>query len=221
MQRKIHNKTLFVAALSVYLGLLIVGAPPHILAQQIEAQTKQAESEVKLNRKPFDDFAKRFKEEIQSGKINLDHSCSISVKATLDNDGKLSNARVINKTGDTALCESAIGFVSALSDSGTLIYLSNLTSPQASDITITLNAENGDFSLTNTVSVGTPQRANKIASGLNLLLQIAKQQRQINSVSQELLRSATVNAKDSDFMVITHLPRAALDSLLRADEKAN
>jgi hypothetical protein len=40
MTNKLHNRTLFVAALSVYFGLLIVGAPPQILAQQAKTASR-------------------------------------------------------------------------------------------------------------------------------------------------------------------------------------
>ena len=42
MTNKLHNRTLFVAALSVYFGLIIVGAPPQVLAQNQSLGNKTA-----------------------------------------------------------------------------------------------------------------------------------------------------------------------------------
>ena len=56
MQRKIHNQTLFVAALSVYLGLLIVGAPPQVLAQAaLTTKLEEAKTERLQTKEPDED----------------------------------------------------------------------------------------------------------------------------------------------------------------------
>jgi hypothetical protein len=56
MQRKIHNQTLFVAALSVYLGLLIAGAPPQVLAQAaLTTKLEEAKTERLQTKEPDED----------------------------------------------------------------------------------------------------------------------------------------------------------------------
>jgi hypothetical protein len=219
MTNKIHNKTLFVAALSVYFGLLIVGAPPHVLAQQIEAQTKQSNSEVKLNRKPFDDFARELKQLISVGEVDLNNSCSISIKATLENDGKLKGARVVNKIGDVALCRTAVNFISATSDSGVLVYLRQLQLQPSGEITITLDAEKGNFNLTNALSIENAQRAQNLASALNSAILFASLTKNDDAKAKDILRTVKISSNDSKLIIVTHLPRAGLDRLLEANEK--
>lgn len=221
MQRKIHNQTLFVAALSVYFGLLIVGAPPHVFAQQIESQANQLNPKVELNRKPLEDFAKHLKKQILLGQVNLNNSCSISVKASFADDGKLKNARITSKTGDVALSEAAVNLISAFSDSGLFIYLRDL-SKLSGEITITLDADKGNFDLTNTFQLENSQQAQQIASSLNLVLSVFRNsQKNVTAVAQETLRSVEISVQDKELFIVTRLPRAGLDALFKANEKAN
>lgn len=220
MQRKIHNQTLFVAALSVYFGLLIAGAPPHVLAQQIEAQIKQ-ESVKNINRRPLDDFARELKQQIAAGQINFDNSCSVSVKATLETTGRLSNAKVVNKTGDDALCVAAVKLLTAIDSSGALSYISDAVK-FAADATFTLDAANGEFKFTNSLLLDSAHRAKTLVSFFNAAQIIVQSQKsEARAAAQDFLRTTKVAAQEKEFIITTLLPRASLDALLKADEKAN
>lgn len=222
MTNKIHNKTLFVAALSVYFGLLIAGAPPHILAQQIEAQLKQEEAS-KINQRPLKDFARELEKQIVAGQVNLDNSCSVLLRATLENNGKLTNSKVVSQTSDAVLCGAAINFFSAVSDTGALINLKRLTKFAAVDATFSFKAHNGNFEFSNNFSLESIQEAQRLGSALNAVLIIhGLQRKEAGAKAQNVLRGTAIIVQEKEIKIVTNLPRADLDALLlKANEKAN
>ena len=221
MTNKIHNKTLFVAALSVYFGLLIAGAPPHILAQQIEAQLKQEEAP-KSNRRPLKDFAGEIEKQIAAGQVNFDSSCSVLVKASLESNGKLTNSKIVNQISNAALCGTAVNFFSAVGDTGALNYLEALTKT-AADTAFSFKAKNGYFEFSDVFSRDNLQEeARKLGSTSNQALAMDRLQRkEVSAKAQNSLERTAIIAQEKEIKIVTNLPRANLETLLKANEKAN
>jgi hypothetical protein len=98
-----------------------------------EAQTKLEQTaaennlelpeEGQLNRQVLKDFAKYAEDQKNAGKIDLDKPFEVVIEAELDNNAKLVNPRFTKKTGDPNLIDLFGRMVSALNDSGFLIYL--------------------------------------------------------------------------------------------------
>ena len=76
-----------------------------------------------INTRPFKDLLAEAKKKKDSGELNLDHQVELTVDADRKPDGKLVNAKVIDKRGDKKLEAVALDFVAALSDSGVLDFL--------------------------------------------------------------------------------------------------
>jgi hypothetical protein len=97
--------------------------------QRIEEELDRlaAENGVKrpkeINTRPFKDLLAEAKKKKDSGELNLDHQVELTVDADRNPDGKLANAKVIDKRGDKKLEAVALDFVAALSDSGVLDFL--------------------------------------------------------------------------------------------------
>ena len=98
-----------------------------------EAQTKLEQTaaennlelpeENQLNRQVLKDFAKYAEDQKNAGKLDLDKPFEVVIEAELDKNAKLVNPRFTKKTGDPNLIDLFGRMVSALNDSGFLIYL--------------------------------------------------------------------------------------------------
>lgn len=82
--------------------------------------------EGEINKKALKDFAAFANDLKQKGKLDLDKPFEIVIEAELDQNGKLKNARFTKKAGDPNLVEVFGQMISALNDSGFLIYLKPL-----------------------------------------------------------------------------------------------
>ena len=82
--------------------------------------------ENQINKKALKDFAEYATQLKNQGKLDLAKPFEIVIEAELDENGKLKNARFTKKAGDPNLVDLFGRMVSALNDSGFLIYLKPL-----------------------------------------------------------------------------------------------
>lgn len=206
MQRKIQNKTLFVAALSVYLGLLIVGAPPQVLAQAAlaTAQENRIDEKKQTNEILFQGFGAKVKALAAQGKLD---SFDITIRAEIRGNSFVNSQQIVAQ-GDKELAE----FLENLAES----FFKQLP---ASNFEWTLKGDKTNIDGKISLKFDSVPRAGTFASLLNHLLNTG---RQYDAASgHNLLKEFIVTSENDQVFIITRLPRAALDSLVKADEKAN
>ena len=226
MQRKIHNQTLFVAALSVYLGLLIVGAPPQVLAQtKIVSDKNIAQSIAKQN---------LYGDTLNNLIVELNE---------LSKKGKFDwNQQVSSDYGFFSICESDNspsfeGSTRNINDER-LMRLFDVTAEKIVRDFIRIEAVSlkqpnwrGTFELSiksdksGLIIEIKPSRYNEdenidFVGAYAQFFEQEKVAQQTESVAI-IYQNTQVLGEKSNFLIITRLPRAGLDALPKADEKAN
>ncbi len=230
MQRKIHNQTLFVAALSVYLGLLIVGAPPHVLAQQpkINEQTsliERGEEQVKQSRKEFAAFYAQLNELLAEDSLNSVPT-KFSVEVILI-DGWETETRILNAAGNPSI----IDFLRREAVRTDNRRESSDFRPNFQSVLQNLEIGKSDIVKETIFTFANEDVAKQFGYTIRAMVDQAVFD-EYSRCEQGVLRSekVTINpyidglsvrlAKNQVF-IVTRLPRAGLDSLFKADEKAN
>lgn len=242
MTNKLHNRTLFVAALSVYFGLLIVGAPPQVLAQtsktinnsekavivykdfqSLNSVNKNGDSSGRSLAEAFEQFFKgvendaaiksllsnpdlELRSRVSRGYYVEDSPPPISLLVDSKNLEKLDEAQI------AALARNSFHF--------------NLA--EYTDQLILISVNEVDFHITKdqivlkTSTIWGSENQGKITGFANSLRSLYQRKANSESAVERLIYSNTeVSVTNDQIFVVTRLPRAALDSLVRANEKAN
>jgi hypothetical protein len=241
MTSKLHNRTLFVAALSVYFGLLIVGAPPQVLAQTSKTIRDSERIVVQkdfqtlnyVNRKggasgrtlaeAFEQFFEDVKNDATAKSLlsNADFELrSIAARDFFDENSPPPILLSVNSRNLQKLNEALITCIARNS------FHFNLAEDAGELILISVNEV--DFSITQneivlkTSTIWGAENQHKVAGFANSLQDLYHRRAVSDSAIKRLIYSNTeVFVNNNQVFVVTRLPRAGLDSLLKADEKAN
>ena len=220
MQRQLQHKTIFVAALSVYLGLLIVGAPPHVLAQQ-SSQASNSSS------KPTEDLSPNEKASFDSfyrlvSVINKTPDNEIETHFSFASEivnGKAVNFRVLASEGNAEIIK-LLREINAESNFKTLESLENSSDIRSLETDYKINFSG--ITVKSTLTFENTGKASTFADTLELLYGNAKvreaEKKPSKPATTEEFSARSVN---NQVFIVTRLPRAGLDSLLKANEKAN
>jgi|GEM_PF-4777226 len=242
MTNKLHNRTLFVAALSVYLGLLIVGAPPQVLAQT--SKTINKSERVVVPQKDFQSLNYVNKNGDSSGR-SLGEAFEQFFKG-IENDAVLKSLlsnpdlEVRSRLSRGYFIEDSPPPISLLADSKNLYKLDeaqivshvrnsfHLNLAEYTDRLILISVNEVDFRITQdeivlkTSTIWGIENQHKAAGFANNLRSLYERKANSDSEIERLIYSNTeVSVSKDQIFVVTRLPRAALDSHLKADEKAN
>jgi hypothetical protein len=161
-----------------------------------------------INTRPFTDLlvaAKKLKDE---KKLNLDGQIELTVEADRDEQGKLTNAKVIDKRGDKTLKSVALDFVSALSDSGVLDFLEG-----TKHLKVTVKLDNENVEVVASTEVDTEDRARQLErtfGGMIVLGRIVK-----HGKDEEAYYNHTqVSSNQKEVSVKFLMPRAEMGAML-------
>ncbi|MDQ4122226.1 MAG: hypothetical protein M3209_12370 [Acidobacteriota bacterium] len=242
MTNKLHNRTLFVAALSVYFGLLIVGAPPQVLAQT--SKTINNAERVFVPQKDFQSLNFINKKGDSSGR-SLAEAFEQFFKG-VENDAVLKS--LLSKTDFELRSTASRGYyvedspppISLLVDSRNLEKLDeaqitavvrnsfHFNLAEYTDQLILISVNEVDFRITQdeivlkTSTIWGKENRHNVAGFADSLRSLYEREANSASAIERLIYSNTeVSVSKDQIFVVTRLPRAALDSLVQADEKAN
>lgn len=252
MQRKIHNKTLFVAALSVYLGLLIVGAPPQVLAQQVQkaikvtqiedgevyqSTSKEIADELDKSRYPtiIRDFLSDLKGLARMGRYDADESeFNFEFVFAITEDGIQQvtyfdpKNRKYNSSGKwifLACEESANGLESfeMYHNFDRFFYRYDTEFNRNARHGSALFESNKDgLTIKTTLEKQSPKKSRDLATLYNSTFSFGAIEYKEDLPNTSLIYQNTkALSENNNLIIVTRLPRAGLDSLLKADEKAN
>jgi hypothetical protein len=161
-----------------------------------------------VNTRPFKDVLVNAKKKKDSGELQLDGQIDLSVEADLDPDGKLKNAKVKDSRGDKKLESVAVDFISALSDSGVLDFLTD-----AKHLKITVKVNSDTVEVTASTEVESPDRARRLErtySNMIVLGRIVKRGK-----DEEVYYNHTqVSSQEEEVSVKFTMPRAEMGALL-------
>jgi hypothetical protein len=127
--------------------------------------------ETQINKKPLKDFAVYTNDLKKQGKLDLNKPFEIVIEGELDEKGKLIKPHVQKKEGDENLVDFFTKMVTALNDSGLLIYLQPISQDNPG-ATVKITLKQGETEVLASVESETssPQRAESLAKTLNNLL---------------------------------------------------
>ena len=127
--------------------------------------------ETEINKKALRDFANYANDLKKEGKLSFERPFEIVIEATLDENGKLKDAKFTKKAGDESLVNLFGRLVSALNDSGFLAYLQPISKDNpGATVTITVKQGETEVLASVTSEASSPERAESLAKALNNLL---------------------------------------------------
>jgi len=246
--RKNQNSILVLATLGVYLGLVLVGATPQVLAQA--AMTKQFnvkdEVEVKddLDKKPAtsesDDLDAdvsavenlRIAEALQGFILDLKKLEKIGKydpKADLVFSHKLwkegfDSTNTVSKNSDiyNPWLETAVGQLISTAENESIRNISDILpscdGQECREYRVTVESTANDLSLSFAFTKSTPEAARDAAQRFNEVF-ISKKAAFRTTAVLPIYENTRVTFENNQVTIVTRLPRAGLDSLLAANAK--
>ena len=214
---KNHNSIIFLTTLSVYLGLVLVGAAPPVLAQAALTQKIEIQNEAEIK----DDLDKK----------PDDEPCLV-LKYNADN--LLKNFQLDNSSLEIALSLTEISIGNFLKPETISFSFTRVRSNN--DKTIALKGFLTDFNETRfnfgfndseinssfITSYNLNEKAQELSIAYNSSLDYwrCESQEKINEIPTQIYQNTIVSSENNQVFIITNLPRAALDEIL-ANQTAN
>lgn len=246
MQRKIHNQTLFVAALTVYLGLALVGAPPQILAQQSKSVAVQtdlpekqnladdkvsSEAEALLAKEFFVKSVAEFLKDLETlSKIQkfspnapFDKPFRFNDEIFVDKSDSLRTIRGkgssdSNKWLATAFRKFEEHLIAEFDRNARLfVYRDNLQFEGARQ-TVKAELDSTALTIQTAFDAVSAEQAANLAETYN---QVFARGAASENARKAFYENTGASFENNQIFIVTRLPRANLDSLLKANEKAN
>jgi hypothetical protein len=171
--------------------------------------------ENEINKKALKDFANYANELKKQGKLDLDKPFEIVIEAELDQNGKLQNARFTKKAGDPNLVDLFGRMVSALNDSGFLIYLKPLDKDNpGSKVVFTIKQGESEVLATVESETSSDDSARVLAKGFNAALAIGAESR-AGKDEEVLLRNTSALPVGKKIIFNFTMPRQAVVDLIK------
>ncbi len=171
--------------------------------------------EGEINKKALKDFAAFANDLKQQGKLDLDKPFEIVIEAELDQNGKLKNARFTKKAGDPNLVELFGQMISALNDSGFLIYLKPLDKDNpGSKVVFTVKQGETEVLASVESEASSDDSARVLAKGFNAALVIGAESR-AGKDEEVLLRNTSAEPIGKKIIFNFTMPRQAVVDLIK------
>lgn len=171
--------------------------------------------ENEINKKAMKDFATYALDMKNQGKLDLNKPFEIVIEAELDENGKLKNAKFTKKAGDANLVELFGRMVSALNDSGFLIYLKPVdTDNPGSRVVFTIKQGESEVLATVESEASSVDSARLLAKGFNAALSIGAQSRS-GKDEEALLRNTSAEPVGKKIVFNFTMPRQAVVDLIK------
>jgi len=171
--------------------------------------------ENEINKKAMKDFAVYANELKKQGKLDLDKPFEIIIEAELDQNGKLKNAQFTKKAGDPNLVDLFGRMVSALNDSGFLVYLKPLDKDNpGSKVVFTIKQGETEVLATVDTEASSVDSARLLAKGFNAALAIGAESR-AGKDEEILLRNTTASPNGKKIIFNFTMPRQAVVDLIK------
>ena len=171
--------------------------------------------ENEINKKAMKDFATYALDLKNQGKLDLNKPFEIVIEAELDQDGKLKNAKFTKKAGDPNLVDLFGRMVSALNDSGFLIYLKPVDKDNpGSRVVFTIKQGETEVLATVESEASSIDSARLLAKGFNAALAFGAQSR-AGKDEEALLRNTSAEPVGKKIVFNFTMPRQAVVDLIK------
>jgi hypothetical protein len=175
--------------------------------------------ENQINKKPLKDLAAQMNDLKNEGKLDLNKPFEIVIEAELDGKGKLINPRFTKKEGDAILQDLFSRMVSALNDSGLLIFLQPISKDNPG-ATVKITIKQGDKEVLASVEseASSPGSAEKLARDFNNLLALGAWSR-AGKDEAELMKNSTATPDGKKVAVNFSMPRQTVVDMINKQLK--
>lgn len=197
------------------LGTLVLqaGGAPSSRAQEQQSSSQQgaraeAPARARFNPRPLRDILRRAAEMQRSGGLNRLSAAALNVEADVKEDGTLDSPLVSLTGDDAALIEFAHEFVKALDESRAFGTLEGVT-----HVRLVLSLDGRNFSADVLADAFSPEQAERLSSGYNTLLSLARAHRK-NAPEAVVFNNMTVSASGKQLSLKLDMTREALGQLL-------
>jgi hypothetical protein len=179
-------------------------------------------NENEINTRPLKDWLARSNALRDKGELDLSSAIEILIAANLNTDCKLSDAKVVQKTGDARLIEVAKDMVAAIGDSGMLSFLRDPNkikdqtklSCDEMPLQLTIKLDQNEIVAKVESQADSPERAIQMARGYNGLLAIGQFAKR--GKDEELLyKNTKVTAEGKQIVVNFSMPRQTASEMLK------
>lgn len=217
---KKHNSILFLTTLSVYLGLVLVGASPQVLAQAALTRNFDIKTEIEfeddLDKNPDEkalekysdavqnlvslvkDFAEKNRKKLRDGKYEFD--CSFILKA---NDVSVTSC----KDDNTLVWRE---FITPFREIAKAFPHAEKKDAEQADFNIALAGT--DFVLKTTLNLDSSNQAEETSAFYAKALS-EKRGAQVTNAQAAVYENTEISAKNNQILIVTRLPRASIDEL--------
>jgi hypothetical protein len=171
--------------------------------------------ENEINKKAMKDFAAYALDLKNQGKLDLNQPFEIVIEAELDQDGKLKNPKFTKKAGDPNLVDLFGRMVSALNDSGFLVYLKPVDKDNpGSHVVFTIKQGETEVLATVESEASSIDSARKLANGFNLALEVGAKSR-AGKDEEALLKNTSAEPNGKKIVFNFTMPRQAVVDLIK------
>jgi len=175
--------------------------------------------ENQINKKPLKDLAVLMNDLKNEGKLDLNKPFQIVIEAELDEDAKLVNARFTRKEGDQILQDLFSKMVTALNDSGLLIFLRPISQDNpGATVTITIKQGEKDVLASIESQASSPGSAEKLAKDFNNMLALGAWSR-AGKDEAELMKNSTATPDGKKVAVNFSMPRQTVIDMINKQMK--
>ncbi|HEU5131081.1 MAG TPA: hypothetical protein VFT26_03220, partial [Pyrinomonadaceae bacterium] len=196
---------------------------PEEAQKQLEKTAEQNNvtlpEEEEINKKPLKDLAAHMNDLKNEGKLDLNKPFEIVIEAELDEKGKFTNARFIKKQGDEVLQGLFSQMVTALNDSGLLIFLRPIRedNPRA---TVKITIKQGEKQVLASVEseASSPEKAEELANYFKNALALGAWSR-AGKDEAELMKNSTATPDGKKVAVNFSMPRQTVVDMINKQLK--
>lgn len=179
-------------------------------------------NENEINTRPLKDWLARADAMRNKGELDLTAAVEITIAAKLSPECKLTDATVVQKTGDARLIDVAKEMVGAIGDSGMLSFLRDpkkVKDPKVLNcdpmpLQLTIKLDQTEISAKVETEADSPERATQMASGYNGLLTFGQFARR-GKDEEVLYRNTKVTSEDKKILVNFSMPRQTASEMLK------
>jgi hypothetical protein len=221
---KSYNQILFITTLSVYLGLVLVGASS-VFGQKVYPLEPKSPAELpaesnrrEFNKRPLKDFAREVNAKVQDKKIDLFGNVSVGLRGELTREGKFDPKKpnFLSAQGDAELINIVKAGILAINDSGYLSLIEQL-SGKTVDISFIQNESGINVEIQSEMESETRARTTKTLLDLAIKLGMVQKNKAIadpaNTESQNdkdelaLLEKVTIEVLSNKIIARINVPK--------------
>lgn len=223
IKSKNPNSVLFIAALGVYLGLVLAGAAPQVLAQA--TVTRHVEQKDGADKRPDGEKAlEKFAAALEDlYRITSEVSANANAKRANNGTFSFDYFVTVKPNGVSRQYSASVGVSSPWSGKlrEPLLSLYDAFLPRADDwdenFLVQFNVDNDHVTLKTTIITdpgSTAQSLSAIEQGL-----VRQRSTETNFVRSQIYNASNVTVEKNKIIVVANLPRAGLESLLTKSGK--